>query len=68
MSDSSLRKKISAFLIIYALDYLLFSMLSGNWFQIFGPMYLKDCLNAVFLHDMDIIWELLLLITLDVFV
>ena len=27
-------------------------MLAGYWFQIFGPMYLIDCLETVFLHDM----------------
>ena len=40
---------------------------SGNLFQIFEPMYLIDCFVTVFLHDIGMICELLLVITVDFF-
>ena len=54
MSDSFSRKNFFSYLI-NALNYLHFTMLAGNWFQIFGPMYHIDCLDTVFLYDMAII-------------
>ena len=67
MSDSFSRKQIFAFLI-KVIDDLHFFMFSGNWFQIFGPMYLIDCLDTVCLHDMGIFWKLLPVIPLNIFV
>ena len=36
-------------------------IVSGNSFQTFGPMYLIDCFVTVFLHDIGMIRELVVI-------